>query len=73
MRMVRPVKNYILPIIILFTFTNLIAGDRPGLAFLNSEMSARGASLAGAMVAKRGEIHGLFHNPASLSGLKGTA
>ena len=73
MRMVRSVKNFILPIIILFTFTNLIAGDRPGLAFLNSEMSARGASLAGAMVAKRGEIHGLFHNPASLSGLKGTA
>jgi len=71
--MVRPVKNYILPIIILFTFTNLIAGDRPGLAFLNSEMSARGASLAGAMVAKRAEIQGLFHNPASLSGLKGTS
>ena len=70
-RMVRPAKSFILPIIILFTFNESIAGERPGLAFLNSEMSARGASLAGTMVAKRGEVHGLFHNPASLSGLIG--
>ena len=69
--MVRSVKNIILSIIILFTFTKLSAGERPGMAFLNSEMSARGASLAGAMVAKRGEVHGLFHNPASLAGLTG--
>ena len=71
MKIARSVKNIILPIITLLSFTNLIAGERPGLAFLNTEMSARGASLAGAMVAKRGEVHGLFHNPASLSGLTG--
>jgi len=71
-KMAQLAKRFILPITILFTFTNLIAGERPGLAFLNTEMSARGASLAGAMVAKRGEVHGVFHNPASLSGIVGT-
>lgn len=45
------------------------AGERPGFAFLNSELSARGAALSGAMVAKRAEIHGLFHNPASIAGI----
>ena len=49
------------------------AGERPGFAFLNSEMSARGAALSGAMVAKQGEVHGLFHNPASLAGIDGLA
>ena len=49
------------------------AGERPGFAFLNSEMSARGAALSGAMVAKNGEVHGLFHNPSSLAGIKGLA
>lgn len=71
MKTVRLVKNLILPLLVLFMFSHLIAGERPGLVFLNSEMSARGASLAGAMVAKRGEVHGLFHNPASLAGLNG--
>ena len=61
-------------------FLNLIfliqvtyAGERPGFAFLNTEMSARGAALAGAMIAKSGEVHGLFHNPASLAGIEGIA
>ena len=61
-------------------FLNLIfliqvtyAGERPGFAFLNTEMSARGAALSGAMVAKIGEVHGLFHNPASLAGIEGIA
>lgn len=67
--MARLTKSISSLFIVLITITNLTAGDRPGLAFLNTEMSARGASLAGAMVAKRGEVHGLFHNPASLSGV----
>ncbi len=56
---------------ILFTNQANYAGERPGFAFLNTEMSARGSSLSGAMVAKTGEVHGLFHNPASLAGIDG--
>jgi len=67
--MVRLAKNSILLFFVLFRVTDLMAGERPGFAFLNTEMSARSAALAGAMVAKRGEVHGLFHNPASLSGI----
>ena len=65
----RLAKNLALLFYVLLRITDLMAGERPGLAFLNTEMSARGASLAGAMVATRGEVHGLFHNPASLSGI----
>jgi len=57
----------------IFLFQITYAGERPGFAFLNTEMSARGAALSGAMVAKNGEVHGLFHNPASLAGIKGIA
>jgi len=57
----------------IFLFQITYAGERPGFAFLNTEMSARGAALSGAMVAKDGEVHGLFHNPASLAGIKGLA
>ena len=57
----------------IFLFQITYAGERPGFAFLNTEMSARGAALSGAMVAKNGEVHGLFHNPATLAGIKGLA
>jgi len=67
--MVRSAKILLLLFFVLFRITELMAGERPGLAFLNTDMSARGAALAGAMVAKRGEVHGLFYNPATLSGI----
>ena len=57
----------------IFLFQITYAGERPGFAFLNTEMSARGAALSGAMVAKDGEVHGLFYNPATLAGIKGLA
>ena len=62
---------FFLILTVLFQIT--YAGERPGFAFLNTEMSARGAALSGAMVAKIGEVHGLFHNPASLAGINGLA
>lgn len=61
----------ILSVTALFQIT--YAGERPGFAFLNTEMSARGAALSGAMVAKNGEVYGLFHNPASLAAINGLA
>jgi len=54
----------------IFLIQTTYGGERPGFAFLNTEMSARGAALSGAMVAKEGEVHGLFHNPATLAGIE---
>ena len=68
-RMDRSYKVFACALIVLIAVNISSAGERPGFAFLNSELSARGAALSGAMAAKRAEIHGLFHNPASIAGI----
>jgi hypothetical protein len=52
----------------LFLVPRLLAGDgTSGFEFLRTDFSARSSAMGGAFVAMRGDINGVFHNPAGLA------
>lgn len=59
-------KNFIMAVF--FYTSGLFAGNgTSGFEFLRTDFSARSAAMGGAFVAMRGDLNGLFHNPAGLA------
>jgi hypothetical protein len=61
-------RQHIILLFCVFVTSRLLAGNgTSGFEFLRTDFSARTSAMGGAFVAMRGDINGVFHNPAGLA------
>jgi len=61
-------SRFTLVFLLIILSVNLFAGNSTsGFKFLQTDFSARSSAMAGSFLAMRGEISGLFHNPACMA------